>query len=423
MAHYTLIARINTGNGKFPFVNVQFSKNHRPIPMEGATYYLRPSGGNRTPIKIGKDVGVAHAALIQMEDGKPLDNIAVSATARPSIIPATAPRKTVAEAAREYIERSRQKSHKTYLGYRKAVNLFVSNCKKTYFDEIRRDDMLDYLYGLRTYVSPNTGKAIGDSTVFNYFLKTVVFLNDRGIGKYVAKEDWVQKKDWPINVDKRNKNKKYATYREDEVAAMLQVADSTEEALTRFLVGTGFRIGEAAVAEWIDINWKDKSISVRFKPKFGFRPKDYEERSIPVSDTLLACLKKYQRNAPDEALIFPSPESRMVDKHLDRIINMLIDKANKAGYSVTKPKKPCHAFRVLYATRRHQNGVDIESLRQELGHSDITTTQIYLRSADKKSDQHRARINDADKFSMAPSSKPSFPHAAVVNIGKKEAVA
>jgi hypothetical protein len=36
MAHYTLIARINAGNGKFPFVNVQFSKNHRPIPIEGA---------------------------------------------------------------------------------------------------------------------------------------------------------------------------------------------------------------------------------------------------------------------------------------------------------------------------------------------------------------------------------------------------
>jgi len=45
MAHYTLIARINAGNGKFPFVKVQFSKNHRPIPIEGATYYLRPSNG------------------------------------------------------------------------------------------------------------------------------------------------------------------------------------------------------------------------------------------------------------------------------------------------------------------------------------------------------------------------------------------
>jgi len=39
MARYTLIARINVGDGRFPFVNVQLSKNHRPIPIEGATYY------------------------------------------------------------------------------------------------------------------------------------------------------------------------------------------------------------------------------------------------------------------------------------------------------------------------------------------------------------------------------------------------
>jgi len=42
MAHYTLIARINAGDGEFPYVNAQFSKNHRPIPIEGTTYYLRP---------------------------------------------------------------------------------------------------------------------------------------------------------------------------------------------------------------------------------------------------------------------------------------------------------------------------------------------------------------------------------------------
>jgi len=78
-------------------------------------------------------------------------------------------------------------------------------------------------------------------------------------------------------------------------------------------------------------------------------------------------------------LDFPSPETRTLDKHLDRIVNRLIDKANKAGYIVKKPKKLCHAFRVLYATRRHQHGVDIETLRQELGHSDITTTQVCLR--------------------------------------------
>ena len=240
--------------------------------------------------------------------------------------------------------------------------------------------------------------------MFNYFLKTMVFLNDRGIAKHVAKEDWVQKKDWPINVDKRNKNKKYSTYLEEEMAALLQVADKTEEALIRFLVGTGFPIGEAAVAEWNDVDWEEKTVSVRFKPELGFKPKDYEERVIAVSDTLLACLKKYRGTARGDALIFPSPISGTVGKHLDRIIHSLIKKADRAGYAVKKPRKPCHAFRVLYATRRHQKGVDIETLRQELGHSDISTTQIYLRSADRKSDRHRERINQADRFSLRPAS-------------------
>ncbi len=385
---------------------MQFSKNHRPIPIEGATYYLRPgSRGRRTPIRIGKDLNAAFAALLNVEDCKALNNIAVLPAVRASVVPATAPRKTIAEAAREYIERSSQKSRKTFIGYRTSVNLFVQNCSKTYFDEIRRDDMLDYLCFLRNCKSPKADKSLGESTVFNYFLKTMVFLNDRGIAKYVAKEDWVQKKDWPINVDKRNKNKKYATYLEEEIAGMLQVANGAEEALIRFLLGTGFRIGETAVAEWTDVDWEDKTISVRFKPKFGFKPKDYEERAIVVSDTLLACLKKYRGSGTEDALIFPSPITGAVDKHLDRVIHCVIEKANQIGYAVKKPKKPCHAFRVLYATRRHQNGVDIETLRQELGHSDISTTQIYLRSADRKSDKHRARINEADKFSLLPAGR------------------
>lgn len=406
MAHYTLIARINAGDGKFPFVNVQFSKNHRPIPVEGATYYLRPGNrGRRTPIKIGRDLNAAVAALLNLENGKAPINVSVFPALRATAVPTTVHRETVAEAAQKYIERSKQKSRKTFIGYRTAVDLFVQTCKKTYFDEIGRDDMLDYLSFLRNCKSQKTGGPYGESTVFNYFLKTMVFLNDRGIAKYTAKEDWVQQKDWPVNVDKRNKNKKYPTYQEAEIAAMLQVANEPEEALIRFLVGTGFRIGEAAVAEWADVNWEEKTISIRFKPKFGFRPKDYEERTIVVSDTLLACLKKYRETAPQDALIFPSPTTGTVDRHLDRIIYQVIDKANRTGYFVKKPRKPCHAFRVLYATRRHQHGVDIETLRQELGHSDISTTQIYLRSADRKSDKHRDRINQADSFSLPSTRK------------------
>jgi hypothetical protein len=93
MAHYTLIARINAGDGKFPFVNVQFSKNHRPIPIEGATYFLRPSSrGKRTPIKIGKDVAAAYTALVRREDGEPLEHTAALHAAPPPRIPNADPR-------------------------------------------------------------------------------------------------------------------------------------------------------------------------------------------------------------------------------------------------------------------------------------------------------------------------------------------
>ena len=311
---------------------MRFTKTHRPIPVAGATYYLRRSGGARTTICIGKDLAVAHAALLHIDDRAIPNEVREVPLRRPSNKPVGSQRKTVVDAAREYLERSKQKSRKTYIGYRTAVNLFAQSCKKTYFDEIRRDDLLDYLYLLRNCQSPKTGSRFGESTVFNYFLKTMVFLNDRGIARHVTREDWVQTKDWPVNVDKRNKNKKYATYLEEEIAALLEVASGTEEALIRFLVGTGFRIGEVAVAEWSDVDWEERTVSVRFKPELGFKPKDYEERVIAVSDTLLASLKGFRGDAPKDALIFPSPLTGTVDKHLDRIIHSLIDKANRAGY-------------------------------------------------------------------------------------------
>jgi hypothetical protein len=139
MAHHTLVARINSGDGKFPFVNVQFSRNHRPIPIENATYYLRPSsGGKRTPIRVGKDVGATHTTLIRIENGERIEEISSPLSGRRF------------ENPKEIVERSKQKSRKTYLGYRTAVNLFVSSCKKIYFDEICRDDILDFLHELRT---------------------------------------------------------------------------------------------------------------------------------------------------------------------------------------------------------------------------------------------------------------------------------
>ena len=76
-------------------MNVQFPKNHRLIPIEGATYYLHPtSRGKRTPIRIGKDVAVAHTAMINMDYGRSLEGCAELEAHPPSVVASRVLRKT-----------------------------------------------------------------------------------------------------------------------------------------------------------------------------------------------------------------------------------------------------------------------------------------------------------------------------------------
>jgi hypothetical protein len=96
---------------------------------------------------------VAHTAMINMDYGRPLERPVVPEAHPRSVVAGTVSRKTVEEAALEYVQRSKHKSRKTYFGYRAAVNLFVASCRKTYFDEICRNDMLDFLHDLRTWPS------------------------------------------------------------------------------------------------------------------------------------------------------------------------------------------------------------------------------------------------------------------------------
>src|SRR5947207_844358 len=79
---------------------------------------------------IGKDLGVAHTALIGMDYGQPFEAPTAVHADPPSTVPSTIARKTVGGAAREYIERSKQKSRKTYLG--SLLSELAENSARTY---------------------------------------------------------------------------------------------------------------------------------------------------------------------------------------------------------------------------------------------------------------------------------------------------
>jgi integrase len=93
-------------------------------------------------------------------------------------------------------------------------------------------------------------------------------------------------------------------------------------------------------AEWSDIDFVDGLFTV--KAKANWKPKDYEEREIPLPDFLVAALKK-RMLATKGNLIFPQSEGKP-DGHMLRKLKYLAKRAGLHG------EFKLHKFRKTYAT-------------------------------------------------------------------------
>jgi hypothetical protein len=126
---------------------VKYSRNGSPIADPHATaFYLRyrPKGGRRVCLPAGGDVLEADNQRKVLEARMATSSlIPATAEAAATSVAAVNGRKVMTTEAAEYVERTRKsKKYKTCKGYKDAVELFLSTCKKTYLDELTRDDMI-----------------------------------------------------------------------------------------------------------------------------------------------------------------------------------------------------------------------------------------------------------------------------------------
>jgi len=76
---------------------------------------------------------------------------------------------------------------------------------------------------------------------------------------------------------------------------------------------TGERDKEVRYSTWSDIDFNRKRVRVTAKKHLGFKPKDKEEREIPIPEALVAALKEYKtrQSGPNpHSLIFPTSEGK-----------------------------------------------------------------------------------------------------------------
>jgi integrase/recombinase XerD len=137
---------------------------------------------------------------------------------------------------------------------------------------------------------------------------------------------------------------------------------------------TGFREQETMYCTWKDVNFTASTISVHHKSQYGWSPKAYKEREVPVPAALLKELREAKEKATSP-LLFPT-SSGQPEGHMLRILK---GTAERAGLDPTE----CylHKFRATFATTCLQNGVDLKTVQQWLGHTDLASTMRYLRAA------------------------------------------
>jgi integrase len=268
----------------------------------------------------------------------------------------------------EYLESIEEhRSHRTALAYALSLRAFYASCQLPTVADVTKDT-------LKNFVKAMKREGLADRSIANRVANVVCFLRAH---------------DSDVTVRHKYTEKTVRAYREDEVRAFFAACTNTPYwLLFQFFLCTGAREQEVMHAEFSDIDFKDNVYNVTSKPHW--RPKDLEEREIPIPARLIEALQELKKSSKTK-LIFPTPAGKP-DGHMLRHLKKIVKDAGLAGHW------ELHKWRKTYATLQARDGVDIKILQQRLGHSDIATTIAYLEGEDARSDRSQKQVNNT--FSM-----------------------
>jgi integrase/recombinase XerD len=345
--------------------------NDKPETHREGTYYLDyREGEKRIRISVGKNAQDASAA----RDRRQAELNAVKAGATLADSPVTVggqTKRSLRAAIDTYLDTIQaNKKKKTHYAYKTSLTYFEESCHKLYVEDIERTDLLKF----KTHLVTKYG--LTDRTCWNKFSNVMSFLKDQGVSRvkdnHGQLSPLVKKDDWPTFAEKRP-----VIYEQGELDKLFAACTDEELIWFRFFDTTGMREQEVMHCSWSDIDFVSRTVTVRFNAEFGFSPKKYKEREIPIPEKTISLLKAWEaKSDKDCGLVFPTSGCR---PKMD-FIECLKRVAKRAGLNPSG--WILHRFRATFATRALRNGVDLSTVQAWLGHSDLASTLRYLRPAD-----------------------------------------
>lgn len=275
---------------------------------------------------------------------------------------------------KQYLIVEKGSSKNTILAYMRDLleytNFLGSQRNITEIEETTIQDVEVYIKSMHNQVSSRTiSRRI--VSLRNYY----AFLTKEGI----LKKNIMSHFDLP-------KTKKYlpTVLSEEEVRKILDSVELTDPLSSRnrcmleLLYATGLR-----VSELINLTLTQVNIGMQYVKVIG---KGNKERLVPMTDYVSSLIKKYIEKDrefflgnQDSSYVFLTKKGKPIKReHVYQIVQKVSENS-----VVNKHISP-HSFRHTFATHLLENGADLRSIQELLGHSDINTTTVYTHISNTK---------------------------------------
>lgn len=153
-------------------------------------------------------------------------------------------------------------------------------------------------------------------------------------------------------------------------------------------INTGLRRGEIFNMTWDNVNFERKLLTIE-----GAYAKSGKTRHIPLNTEALLTLKTWRQQYENDHLVFPSLDNLPFD-NIKKAWGGILNLANIKNFR-------WHDLRHHFASRLVMVGVDLNTVRELLGHSDMTMTLRYAHLAP----EHKA--NAVEKLMNANNISPT----------------
>lgn len=277
----------------------------------------------------------------------------------------------------DYLEVEKNRSPKTRENYERYLREFITAQKLSSLRDFTIPAVKEFRLQLARKRAAS-GEPLKKSTQSYYVIAIRNFL------KYLAKQDYhvpsPEKIELPKLAERQIEIIEYA-----ELERLLAAPQGTDlralrdKAILEMLFSTGLRVSELCRLSRY-LNLKQGEITVRGKGD--------KLRVVFVSDSARKAVEAYlaARGDADEALFVsmskakqPKVLGRIIPRTVQRLIHYYGRKAGIVGKRLTP-----HGLRHLFATDLLINGADLRSVQELLGHSNVSTTQVYTHLTNKE---------------------------------------